>query len=222
MRRFALSVAAPLMASSIAFAADLPQAQAPELQPTPMAFNWSGFYFGGFGGFDTGSSTKKVYNYPSGTFNHSATGSFSGPFAGLNAGYDWLFSPHLLVGIGADVSADDITSSSMSSRSRTTWGAGVTGRIGYATGRFLIYADGGWGWSGGTATILATPETVNFNDNGPRVGAGIDYAITQHWTIDFAYSHSFNTSSTVFPRSGFSVANRSNSDNFSIGAAYHF
>ena len=223
MSRFALFVAASLMASSVAFAADLsreqPQAQAPELQP---AFNWSGWYLGGFGGFDAGQSAGNVYTYPSGPFTHSETGTFSGPFAGVNGGYDWLLGPHLLVGIGADVSADDITSSTSTSKSQTTWGAGVAGRIGYATGRFLIYADGGWHWSGGTATYLPHPETINTNSNGPTVGAGIEYAMTRHWTADFAYSHNFGTSTHTFPASGFFTKITSNSDNFSIGAAYHF
>jgi len=117
--------------------------------PTPVAFNWTGFYAGAHGGyaFVGGPGVSDSYEV--------------GGQAGVNRQFG-----QIMLGIEADGGAVD-------------WGpvtalGSVRGRLGYAFDRFLPYLTGG----------LAIEDSV-----GWTAGAGVDYAITDHWSIGVDYLH---------------------------------
>ena len=76
-------------------------------------------------------------------------------------------------------------------------GAGVygdiTGRIGYALDRTLVYAKGGFGFFNGDATVR-DPSARNFTTKtqsftGWTLGAGVEYKITPNWSVKAEYLH---------------------------------
>jgi hypothetical protein len=87
------------------------------LSPAPAAFNWSGFYFGGHGG----------WGFASGTFG-------DGVMAGGQIGVNWQYG-HFVVGFEGDASWVDWGGATTITAAR--------GRGGFAFGRFLAYGTGG-------------------------------------------------------------------------------
>lgn len=118
--------------------------------PTPVAFNWTGFYVGAHGGWGFVDGTGL------------SDGLEAGGQTGVNTQYG-----HLVTGIEVDGGFVD-------------WGPGhhgigsVRGRIGYAFNRFLPYVTGGMG----------IEDSV-----GWTLGAGVDYALTNHWSVGVDYLH---------------------------------
>ena len=74
---------------------------------------------------------------------------------------------------------------------RSDWQASVRGRIGYAWDRTLLYATGGVAFTNvraGSNFIAAGgfPATVAFDSKnlvGGTIGAGVEYAVTNNWTL---------------------------------------
>jgi outer membrane immunogenic protein len=116
--------------------------------PAPIALNWSGFYFGGHGG----------YGLVSGAISD---GYEIGGQLGVNHQYG-----KFVLGTEIDGGAVD-------------WGpvtmvGSVRLRGGFAFNRFLAYATGGLG----------------FEDSiGWTVGGGVDYALTERWSVGVEYLH---------------------------------
>jgi outer membrane immunogenic protein len=99
----------------------------------------------------------------------SVTGHTSGFLGGGQVGCNYQFTPNLVIGIEGDGSAADIKGDVTESvvftnplllpppgsivitgtaRAKTEWLASVTGRLGWAWDRWLIYAKGGVAWAG--------------------------------------------------------------------------
>jgi outer membrane immunogenic protein len=121
MLRLAVSASALALLAGVATAADLPPPMAPPpapmLSPMPIAFNWSGFYIGGHGGWGFGS----------GVFD-------DGFQIGGQVGVNWQWNSFVL-GAEGDGSFVD------------WGGADAVGTIrlrgGLTFDRFLVYATGG-------------------------------------------------------------------------------
>src|SRR6202046_1907891 len=128
-------------------AADLPLRPAPApvapVAYAPPVYNWSGFYIGGHigGGFENSSWTDP-FTGSNDTFNNS--GFLGGAQIGVNTQFNWLvlglegdFSwTSAIKGTGTDSAGDSITTSPQ-------WTSTVTGRIGAAFDRLLVYGKGG-------------------------------------------------------------------------------
>jgi outer membrane immunogenic protein len=117
--------------------------------PTPAAFNWTGFYLGGHGG----------YSFVSGP------GITDGYEVGAQVGVNRQFG-QFVVGIE--------TSGGFVDWGPVTGAGSVRARGGYAFNRFLTYATGGMG----------IEDSI-----GWTVGAGVEYALTDHWIIGAEYLH---------------------------------
>lgn len=122
MLRFVASASAFAALTTAAFAADLPdQLSAPPpppmLSPAPLAFNWSGFYFGGHGGWGFGTD-----------------GFTDGVMAGGQVGVNWQYG-RFVVGFEGEGSWVDWGEAN-------TIGTGLA-RGGVAFDRFLAYGTGG-------------------------------------------------------------------------------
>ncbi|MGH7247690.1 MAG: outer membrane protein, partial [Pseudomonadota bacterium] len=126
-------------------AADLTPAPAPAppVAYAPQVYNWTGIYFGGHfgGGYSASSWSDSITGATNATFND--LGFLGGAQAGANAqfnrfvfGLEGDFSWASLKGSGTDSLGDTINT-------KVQWTSTVTGRVGAAFNRLLVYTKGG-------------------------------------------------------------------------------
>jgi opacity protein-like surface antigen len=176
-------VTAAMLLAVPAEAADLPSAQAPLAAPPPPSFSWRGFYLGGFAGALLGD----------GTFTYFEQTPVRGAalLGGGTIGYNWEWTPTLLVGIEADFGyRGPVYAERVNRVYPGPTDGGVLGtaraRLGYAFApRWLSYATAGFAYGtdfpprGFTSTI---PLTFGQQSTGTTVragwtaGAGVEYA----------------------------------------------
>jgi outer membrane immunogenic protein len=205
LRKFLLSSVATVGMMASAAAADLPTEKGPPAYapPPPPAFSWTGFYVGGHvgGAWDTGAVTD-VDAYAAGATPGTVTPlRASGVFGGGQAGFNWQTGP-LVVGIEGDGGylglSDSTPLTGTASGTRVGENAGaygdITGRLGFAFDRVLIYAKGGWAFlndipSFSTVSGSFSSRTSPGVSSGPTVGGGIEYAITPNWSVKVEYQY---------------------------------
>jgi high affinity Mn2+ porin len=188
-----------------AFAADIPL-KAPYLRP---AFDWSGFYIGGHTGYGRGSSTA-VLSDPLAASTNSVV---SGVTGGVQGGYNIQMPSGLVLGVEADLtfpnyfSSNSIVSTLTGARSEVVekWDYVGTarGRIGYASGHWLLYATGGFAFAGerfiNTPDVGTDQKIINVRP-GWAAGAGVEYAFAPHWSVRLEYLYSqFDRANIRFP-----------------------
>src|SRR4051812_9967347 len=182
--------------------------------------NWTGFYAGGHvgGAFadnrwsDPFPSARTGTNFNSAGFGDTVYS--NGPLAGGQAGFNWQIGPWVL-GLQGAWSKTDL-------RGENTCYSGVgglncqniinsvgtvTGRLGYAWDRVLIYAEGGgararidYALLGDTAFQNRGYGVTRIAPWGWVVGGGLEYAITDRWTTTVDYQHvDLGTNAVPFP-----------------------
>ena len=140
------------------------QAQRLEYDEAPRpAFSWTGFYLGAHAGYAWGDVDQRqtIGGMPVGPFSYDVDGAFGGG----TAGYNWQ-AGQLVVGIEGDLGwmdlsgAGRIPSSNPAAHQDITLDGGlygdITGRLGVAMGRTLLYGKGGWAWFNGEARQKTT------------------------------------------------------------------
>ena len=229
MRKYSLALLAAAaigLAAGAASAADLPRkAYTPPPAPLPV-FSWTGFYLGinggaGWGNVDsTFGITPDIFllgNVP--LSSHSV----SGWLFGGQIGYNWQVQPWLVLGIEGDGEWTDDkgtapcltgfnfvgVAASCSSKNKSLFD--VTGRVGFAVDRAMLYVKGGWAWSEADHTINATflgagtafTGTINKSRSGGLFGAGVEYAFLPNWSAKLEYNYmDFGTITRNFDASG--------------------
>jgi outer membrane immunogenic protein len=157
----------------------------------PAQFLWTGFYLGAGigGGFGSAPFTDPF----SGA---SASPSINGFLVSGVAGINYQFGSVVVgaegdfTGAWAKGSAIDATGNSL--QASVFWTSSITGRLGWAMDRLLIYGKGGvaFDYDRDTVTIpngntaLGTTYHV-----GWTVGGGVEYAVTEHWTGRIEYDY---------------------------------
>jgi outer membrane immunogenic protein len=198
----ALAALVSLPAALPARAADMtpiPQRAAPSGY-IPAQFLWTGFYLGAGGGYGWGTAS---FVDPFGT---TASPSLKGFLVGGVTGINYQISS-VVIGVEGDFtgswakgSAVDSTGNNL--QTSVFWTASITGRLGVAFDRLLIYGKGGVGfdYDRDTVTLVnGTSAMGSTNRAGWTVGGGVEYAVTEHWTgrIEFDY-FKFPTKGFVF------------------------
>jgi high affinity Mn2+ porin len=195
-----------LALGSPAMAADMPL-KAPHLRP---AFDWSGFYIGGHTGYGRGSSTA-VLSDPLAVSTNSI---FSGVIGGVQGGYNVQMPSGLVLGVEADLTfpnyfiSNKIVSTLTGAHSEVVeafdYAGTVRGRIGYASGHWLVYATGGFAFAG--ERFINTPDVGGTDQKhinvrpGWAAGAGVEYAFAPHWSVKLEYLYSqFDRANIRFP-----------------------
>ncbi len=180
---------------------------------------WTGFYVGvngGYGGADWKGNSEylgSTANYITSALNITGNGGFGGGQLGYNKQFN-----SVVLGFEADIEGGkisgqgqavtipfDINGTQQYLKNNTLdldYFGTVRGRLGYAFGNFLPYVTGGfaWGHVAGKTTVLHDPTTVGSfivadqgsvseDQTGWVVGAGIETAITPHWTLKAEYQH---------------------------------
>jgi outer membrane immunogenic protein len=173
--------------------------------PTPV-YSWTGCYLGGSAG---GSWDHKGFTDTFFTSGFSGLAPPASPkadtsswLAGGQVGCNYQFATNWLLGVeGADSwanlksSSDPFFSGKAVFKAQTDSIASVTGRVGYAVNRWLLYAKGGTAWAHDKYQMPGSFAGVPFNytgsemRNGWTVGAGIEWAFWQNWSARVEYAH---------------------------------
>jgi outer membrane immunogenic protein len=194
---------ATLAISSSGRAADMPL-KAPAPAPMIAPFSWSGFYLGGNigGAWAHRNVTEDRFGL---TFNQSSDGVLIG---GGQVGYNYQFG-NFVIGAEGDF---DWAGNNNSNRgvgivvpgivgpirvdSHDTWITTIAARFGVASDHWLFYGKAGGGWVGhnnftisNVTTGVAITGGNNNSNSGFLVGAGIEYAFTNNWTVKAEYDY---------------------------------
>jgi outer membrane immunogenic protein len=161
MIRFASCTTAAALLSFPALAADVPiynPAPAPMVSPTPIAYNWTGFYIGAHGGF----------GWPDILESDDDDG---GAVIGGQLGVNWQFGG-FVVGVEGDGSWVDFGPVDNMESIRLRGGFAIDRLLIYATGgaAFEDFDDLGWVAGGGLEFALT-----------PNLSAGVEYL---HYEFD--------------------------------------
>ena len=168
-------------------------------------YHWEGFYLGPNLGvaFISGSATDQLSGI-------NTANSIYGVQGGATFGYNWQFTPNLVVGTEATFDgvfngkADLISiqgrlpgttiSGRIQGSSNTDWISTVALRVGYAQNiaqnDWLFYGKVGGGWMNNKASFSIEGERGYFGQvglshisGGWLVGGGIEYGVTRYWTV---------------------------------------
>jgi outer membrane immunogenic protein len=178
MKKLTTAIATIALIGTPAFAADMAVKAPPSPPPAPV-YNWTGFYVGGNIGASFGRAktdfnsdpvtllfhTTPVFTLPG--FAGSAIAEPSGFIGGGQIGYNWQYSPLIVVGLEADFQgADEKDSITLTNpfnipvaggsvtgavatnyEAKIDWFGTVRGRIGYVfgDGAVMSYVTGGTG-----------------------------------------------------------------------------
>jgi len=213
-----LLAAASLALSTSAFAADLPEAVAPEVAlPVVAPFSWTGLYVGVNVGYGCcGDDKVGIFEQDAG--NREFLGNVgnlqvSGIFGGGQIGYNYQFSS-FVIGLEADIQAsgmDDTLGnrnfslavpggSITGAKSEIDWFGTVRARAGFAWDRALIYGTGGVAFGGVNYKVNGIVDgdddgegissiSQSNTDVGYAVGGGVEYAFTNHITAKLEYQY---------------------------------
>jgi outer membrane immunogenic protein len=180
----------------------------------PAQFFWTGFYIGaGIGG----SWDSATFVDPLNGANTASPAPKGFLFSGIS-GINYQFGS-VVVGAEADFtgtwakgSAVDAVNDTLSTQ--VFWTASITGRVGMAFDRLLIYGKGGAAFDYDRDIVMVTNGNTaggSLYRVGWTVGGGVEYAVTDHWTGRIEYDYlrfpakalSFQGNATTPPNVGF-------------------
>jgi outer membrane immunogenic protein len=231
MSHFALraALAGVLMTAGAAgaSAADLnTRTHAPIEAPTNIVaygFTWTGAYVGA----NIGANWEVVSN----------PGNTNAAFAGgLQAGYLWQ-SGQIVYGLEGDVdyNGNSHTASfttggnTYADREKLDWSFGARGRLGYAFDRFLPFVSGGITFANLNSRLTNTsvfPTVTDSNTHlrtGFQLGAGLEYAVTNNWTVRGEYIFSDYGRQTVgYGNNGIALRHNITDDALRLSVNYKF
>jgi outer membrane immunogenic protein len=201
------SVAFMALGTAVAGAADLAVKAPPP--PPPPVFSWTGFYVGAnIGGAWSNNNWNDTLFLTN--FNNSAHNSVfigGGQIGGnyqignfvIGGEWDFAWAGNNNGGTGSVIPAVGTIVVNNNDRWITT----VAARFGFAADHWLFYGKAGGGWVGNntlTVTNLTTGVSLTCgtftnltncgnNTGGWLVGAGVEYAFTNNWTVKFEYDY---------------------------------
>ncbi|MEP9349873.1 outer membrane protein [Xanthobacter sp. KR7-225] len=196
-KRTLLGVSALALMAASASAADLGTRYPVKAAVVPVQmFSWTGFYIGGNVGYAWGNSSFDYTPFLGPTYSYDL-GNADGFTGGLQAGFNYQFANNVVLGLEADLQFADIGSNNLliggpvagalASQSLDTYGT-IRARLGYAVDRFLPYITGGAAWANTSYTgpFGWTSDSTHW---GWTIGGGLEYAITNNWTVKGEYQY---------------------------------
>jgi outer membrane immunogenic protein len=205
----ALVCALGLCAAS-AFAADLPTpAIIPPPTYPPTVYNWTGFYVGGNIGAGWSGLSDTNANFSDTLGSSFSAGTNAQFLAGGQVGVNYEFANGIVIGAetmfdwasnsqNAIVTATDPTGTVAANigPSNARWLTAVSGRLGYAWDRVLLYAKGGGAWVATNTpaiSIAGTPTSFTIISNttsaGYTAGLGVEWAFSGNWSARGEYAY---------------------------------
>lgn len=189
-KSFLAAVAATLLASSSAYAADaiIYQDTTPYTPAAAAQFDWSGFYLGVDGGYVwTRASVPGLSE------------SFNGGLLGAHAGYnmqhdDFVFGLEGNIAYTWNSRTEQISVAPPADLTvGTDWQGSIRARAGFALDRTFIYGTGGVAFTQAYAKVDAGTlgsVTESKTLTGWTLGAGVEHALTENWTVRGEYRYS--------------------------------
>jgi opacity protein-like surface antigen len=192
-----LGLAAAVFATG-ASAADLTIPATPDKAIDMASTGWDGFYLGvNVGGGRAHRSGTSILGPAGGggptvgQWDYDLTGGL----IGAQAGFNYTLTDNFLVGV--EVSGDvanlhgndyDVNLNPGGGDSTYNWLAMATAKLGYSTGNFLVYVDGGYAMAG---LNFNGSLGCNFNetDGGFTAGVGASAKLTSNISADLSYHH---------------------------------
>jgi len=226
MTRFtSLALAAALLGSVSAHAADLAPAPVEPYAPAVLPFSWTGFYVGAHAGYGTGSSDLFIDAKGSGDVGDWSSDGF---FGGAQVGYNQQFGGFVIgaeidgsfSGIDGDLSLADLTVTDTD----LDWFGTARLRAGFAWDRALFYGTGGVAFGEVENSILVGPDTrASGSDTsvGWTAGLGLEYAFLDNWSAKVEYLH-VDLGDNDFTVEGVDVEFDNQFDLFRLGVNYRF
>jgi outer membrane autotransporter protein len=229
--RYAWAAALALLLIVPAGAADL-QRPTPNYLPPPA---WTGFHVGAQVGFAFSGedATSPFFGTPV-----TLSTNPSGIIGGLEAGYDYQFSPNWLVGAEAELSwslasgnfnfmtttpAGAVASGIFNSNQK--WYDTFTGRVGYLMDDWVLYVKGGAAWMNADYNLAVSGPfaggSINSTRSGYAVGLGAEWMFGPGWSTKLEYDYlGFGTNSYALGGVGATV--NSHVQLIKVGVNYHF
>jgi opacity protein-like surface antigen len=203
--------------------------KAPKAAPAE-GYDWTGPYAGVFAGGTWGSTHWA-------TQGGNADPDYAGVLGGGQAGYNYQ-TGRFVWGIEGDGGWSNARGAAgclqpliYSCLSDVSALGSLAGRFGYTWGRTLFYAKGGWAFgevtAGTSLNFGASPhgikpaQSTNW-ENGWTVGAGMEFALTDRWSVKAEYMHYGFPGSTFTVAQGMTASVATAGDTARIGLNYHF
>jgi outer membrane immunogenic protein len=229
--------------STTAFAADLPSRRAPPVYapapPIPV-FTWTGVYVGVQAGYEFGRDSAFATGTAAagplaGVGLASASRRENGFIGGAHIGYNFggLLGSGIVFGIEGDVDGTSAKANynlgGINVVTRDQIQGSVRGRLGFAVDRTLFYATGGVAFGGLRNTYLNTVtggiDTRDHTRVGYTVGGGVEYAVTNNWSVRAEYRYTDFGTYTDVPASlggGVAIRHREVENRIQGGVSYKF
>lgn len=212
-------IAAPAMAADLRMPVKAPVA------PIVPVFSWTGWYIGGNVG-GSWADVPETFGIPLFALNIANKATSTSIIGGGQIGYNYQMD-HVVLGVEADLDWRNnnnnfscpviaptgcvaASASILSLRDQQNWLGTVRGRLGLAFDRVLVYGTGGLAYGNVQHTLNETQLTApgggflaalivtdNTTRTGWAAGAGIEYAISDQWSIGVEYLHVDLGSSTL-------------------------
>jgi outer membrane immunogenic protein len=193
IRKFLMASTAVVALTGSAFAADLPSRRAPPVYAPPVPiFTWTGIYVGGHIGYAWGKDSAYDQTFVGLPYSTSP----SGVIGGAHVGYNWQVSQWVF-GLEGDIDGTSLSKSvfvgTSSASVRSDIQGSIRGRVGIAWDRVLIFATGGGAFAN-FKTSYSVPgvsyQSFSKTRAGWTVGGGIEYAVTNNWSVRAEYRYS--------------------------------
>ncbi|WP_158808288.1 outer membrane protein [Beijerinckia sp. L45] len=237
IRKLLLSSVALAALSGTAFAADLPSRRAPPVYaPPPIpVFSWTGFYIGGQVGYGFGRDNAGIV--ATGPFSSSPNGIIGGGHVGYNFStqslplFGGVFGTGGVIGVEGDVDGSDYRRTVAlagpdAAVIRNNIQGSIRGRLGFAVDRALFYATGGAAFADfrtNYTTFLGGNDSLSHTRVGWTVGGGVEYAVTNNWSLRAEYRYSdFGSFTDLSPAFFSAVRHHETEQRAQVGFSYKF
>ena len=202
-----------LTAAPSAQAADVVMNQEPAPVVAAPAFSWTGFYAGGQIGGSWSDTDQKIKGRSDAKdfagFGKSFSPDPSGFIGGLYAGYNYDLGNNIVLGADTDWIWGDMDESDsksylkgtedefkVSGKIKEKWAGSTRARIGYSMDRWMPYFAGGVAYAKidsdakfSDADGVYSKASGNKTLTGYTLGAGVDYAMTDHIILRAEYRY---------------------------------
>jgi outer membrane immunogenic protein len=182
--------------------------------PPPAYFSWTGCYLGTHSGLALGH-TRWTDTVPDGAIDGAFRGQTAhtdmvGAVYGGQIGCDYQFNGNWVIGVEGSLSGSTLYGATMDEfnntwglRSTVNWFGGITGRVGVAVDRVLLYTRGGVAFANNkfeirnTSILDGTPSTTR---TGWVIGSGIELSFAPSWSVFVeADYYNFGNKNVSFP-----------------------